>query len=80
MNMFHCYKCQYKALSHNLLKMHQKYFHKDKKFTCDICGHQESRKQSLNNSKWFYMKEWNSFVIGVTINLPENLILFNIKA
>ena len=26
------------------------------------------------------MKEWNSFVIGVTINLPENLILFNIKA
>ena len=44
MNMFHCDKCQYKAISKNLLKTHHKYIHTDSKFTFDICGHQESSK------------------------------------
>ena len=51
MNMFTCDKCQYKAVSNNLLKTHHKYFHRNGKFTCDICGHQESRKQNLAKHK-----------------------------
>ena len=66
--MFNCDKCQYKAVSDNLLKIHHKNFHMDGKFTCDICGHQESKKHSLQKHKWFYMEESNTFVIGVTIS------------
>ena len=67
MNMFNGDKCQYKDVSNTVLQVHNKYFHKDGKFTCDICGHQESRKQSLKNTNWFNMKESNISVIGVTI-------------
>ena len=51
MNLFKCDKCQYKAVSNNLLKIHHRNFHTDGKFTCDICGHQETRKHSLQKHK-----------------------------
>ena len=50
-NIFNCDKCQYKDVSNTLLRVHNKYFHKDGKFTCDICGHQGSRKQSFKKYK-----------------------------
>ena len=40
MNMFNCNKCQYKDVSNTLLKVHNKYFHKDGKFSVQVLRQQ----------------------------------------
>ena len=52
--MFSCGYCKHPIASNKIMDIHNGTFHytkKDKKYNCDLCGHQVSHKNSLTRHK-----------------------------
>ena len=50
--MFSCGHCEYQIASSKIMDIHKRTFHhEDKKYHCDLCGHQSSNKNSLATHK-----------------------------